>query len=210
MQKHTNDKSRILCCIVILIFFTVCSIVLSAYVIAGKTGAIDTALINFIQQDKSPVLQILMSILTDIGNEYFVVVIIFIAGLWLWTSKSYGYLEEFMLVSLVSYIVNILVKSLVHRQRPFSWLGVTASGYSFPSGHSIMTFVIAAELVLILRRLHLARWWVYSLAFIIVLAVGISRVYLGVHWPSDVAGGWLMGSTIIIAYSLLDLTQKIQ
>ncbi len=152
---------------------------------------------------------IVMELFTLLGNEYTVIVIIVIIGGWLWRRKAYRQVKEFLAISFLSFVTEVSVKELVHRTRPISWLGIPASGYSFPSGHSIMTFVIIVELVIILRRLHLARLWTYTVAFIIVLSVGISRVYLGVHWPSDVFGSWLIGSVIITAYSLLS-TRKMR
>jgi undecaprenyl-diphosphatase len=192
-----------------LIVLLLCTIDLTACVVSNKTIVFETFLIHAVQQNKSYVLARIMKAITFLGSEYAVVPVIIITGLWLLKRRSYNSLEEFLLLSLISFITEVSVKELVHRTRPISWLGITASGYSFPSGHSIMTFVIIVELVIILRRLHLARLWMYTVAFIIVLSVGISRVYLGVHWPSDVFGGWLIGSVIITAYSLLSMDHRL-
>jgi undecaprenyl-diphosphatase len=140
---------------------------------------------------------------TLLGTEYAVILIITLISIWLWKRKAYQSLKRFLVISLVSFITEVSIKELVHRIRPVSWLGITASGFSFPSGHSIMTFIIAIELIIILRRLNLAHWYTYTVLLIIAAAVGMSRVYLGVHWPSDVLGSWLMGSVIIIAYDFL-------
>lgn len=68
---------------------------------------------------------------------------------------------------------------------------------SFPSGHSLMAAVVYLTLGVFLARTlenRAAKGYVISLAIFVVLAVGLSRIYLGVHWPTDVVAGWIVGS----------------
>lgn len=90
------------------------------------------------------------------------------------------------------------VKILVSRPRPhISPLVATASGYSFPSGHATQAVAVWGALAFLAGG-SLSRWRstvaVWALAGVICLVVGLSRVYLGVHWATDVLGGWALGA----------------
>jgi len=93
------------------------------------------------------------------------------------------------------------VKLLVSRPRPPAGDAVTdASGFSFPSGHAATTVAVYAVLTLVLARRCCGRTRIaVALAgALVVLAVGASRVYLGVHYPTDVVAGWLTGATLAL------------
>jgi undecaprenyl-diphosphatase len=105
-----------------------------------------------------------------------------------------------LLVLLTAYgglILNAAIKHIFNRPRPhiFVW-GTTASSTSFPSGHAMNAAIVYLTLALVLTRLA-PRWWARLLiliaAIVIVALICLSRLYLGVHYPTDVAGGLIMG-----------------
>jgi membrane-associated phospholipid phosphatase len=98
-----------------------------------------------------------------------------------------------MLATAGSALLNVLAKHVFQRQRPALWESIAPeSTFSFPSGHAMGSMTLAAVLVLLAWPTRW-RWPVAVAALAFTLVVGISRLYLGVHWPSDVLGGWAAG-----------------
>ena len=89
---------------------------------------------------------------------------------------------------------NFFLKDLFSQPRPFildPGVGIgTARGYSMPSGHAQGSLVLWGSIALWVRKN-----WCWVLVAIVVTFIGFSRVYLGVHWPTDVIAGWVAGST---------------
>lgn len=90
------------------------------------------------------------------------------------------------------------LKALFDRDRPDpAWHAVEAVNASFPSGHAMLSAVVFLTLGALVSRFatrRRIRAWALGTAMLLTLLVGVSRVYLGVHWPSDVLAGWCLGS----------------
>jgi undecaprenyl-diphosphatase len=105
-----------------------------------------------------------------------------------------------------------VTKALFDRERPLParLLGV-ADGYSFPSGHTVTAVITYGLIALLLARHHrgLGHWLPIALATVTALAVAVSRVYLGVHYATDVIGGLLLGlAWLVTAVNLLPNTES--
>ena len=94
-------------------------------------------------------------------------------------------------------LLNVLLKHLFERSRPELFRVVEATGFSFPSGHAMVSLCVYGLLAFLIAR-HSRRWrWrlaVSILAGALVAAIGVSRVYLGVHYPTDVVAGYAAGA----------------
>lgn len=104
-----------------------------------------------------------------------------------------------------------IIKNIVQRPRPTANRLITAHGYSFPSGHSINAMAFYGAL-LVLIWLYARKHWVKGVATIVLVAVliliPISRVYLGVHYPSDVLAGLLLGLATMLSAATIILPKK--
>lgn len=113
----------------------------------------------------------------------------------------------FMVINVLGWagLGNYLIKNLVQRPRPTVDRLVSASSYSFPSGHSITAMLLWGTVIVLagryLRHHPGWRWLLSGLASLWIVVIGVSRVFVGVHYPTDVLAGWLLG------FFLLTLTQ---
>ena len=109
--------------------------------------------------------------------------------------------------TLAPVLLNYLLKELVARPRPVHiWADLEVATFSFPSGHAVLAIYYFGFLIYLSGELaqHPAvrRSVRFALA-LLVLGVGVSRVYLGVHWPSDVIGGYLLGGLALLGAVLV-------
>ncbi|RZU72119.1 undecaprenyl-diphosphatase [Micromonospora kangleipakensis] len=103
-------------------------------------------------------------------------------------------------------LLGALLKLLVGRHRPDLLDPVArAAGFSFPSGHALNATLTAGVLLLVLLPFthdrRPLRWALWSAAIVLAVVTGVSRIALGVHWTSDVLGGWLLGVAVVAATS---------
>ncbi|MBB5912376.1 undecaprenyl-diphosphatase [Nocardia transvalensis] len=141
-------------------------------------------------------------IVTDLGGTVAMTAVAVAACAWFaWRRRRYPMLVT-AAVSVGALVTVTVMKALVGRRRPPVEHLVTVESHSFPSGHTLgstaVVGTVAALLALSLRR-RAARIAVGAAAVLFTLAIGLSRIYLGVHWPTDVLAGWALGALWIIA-----------
>ena len=155
-------------------------------------------ILKFFQVMRNPILNALFLVLT-ISTEV-PVIIIFSAIMYWCINKKYGQKLLFSLVGNIT--VNTGIKEFVKAPRPIGTEGLeslrvsTATGYSFPSGHTQTATTFWMSLILIFRKK-----WINILGLIMILGVGLSRLYLGVHWPIDVIFGWIFGILFTLIFT---------
>ena len=176
----------------------------------GGTRRFDEGIRAWVHQFASPTLTRAMVATSALGSEVLVVVlvvafVIFLkirwrrAAIWLVITMAGGM------------VLQVVLKYSFHRTRPTPYFGATLHSYSCPSGHSLMSFCIYGVLAGLLStriRSTGVRVLVWVLAAILVLAIGVSRIYLGVHYPSDVLAGYLTAMMWVSAMIAVDRVRK--
>lgn len=119
---------------------------------------------------------------------------------WLWRKKQ---MAIFLAGGLLSgELIYNLFKFLLHRQRPdIRFSLIPQNGYAFPSGHAVMSLIFYGIVGYFLARTCKNRWLkflIMMITFVLVFLIGFSRIYLGVHWASDVVAGWSLGLSLLI------------
>ena len=163
-------------------------------------------IILFIQRIASPVLDWFFIAVTCLGNEEFYLIAVPI--LYWCVDKKFAF--KLGVLFLLSAYVNDLLKDIFRTLRPDpATVRViypeSGGGYSFPSGHSQGATVFWGTIAWQLKKA-----WAWIAAVIVIIAVGISRLYLGVHWPIDVVGGWIIGAVILGLYIIYDTTHPLR
>ncbi len=119
---------------------------------------------------------------------------------------------EILLIGLVGYCINYLMKQFYQRPRPPDPLADPLHNFSFPSGHATSAFVFYGLLVYLTWQSRLSRrakWLITTLLLLLALLIGFSRVYLRLHYASDVLAGFCIGlAWISAAVWLLEYLQK--
>lgn len=160
----------------------------------------DDAVIAYLQSWRGPVLDIVMKIITYSAGIFGMSVMTLLLFIYL---RRMGRLPEAnatLFLVLGGVAVSDLFKRILRRVRPEEALALihTPASSSFPSGHSLSSFCWAAAaaqaILLAPAAMPLTKVIVCLLCLVYAIAVGISRVYLGVHYPSDVLAAWLLGS----------------
>lgn len=156
----------------------------------------DVAVLDFIHNSTSQVLLSIMKFISFIGSGTFLFPAIGIVIIYTFIKKRHYITKVLLANTLGSWILNYILKWIFQRTRPFDYALVTQGGLSYPSGHSMVTMSMYLAIAYLLsRNVHDAvkKRNIYIIACTIIILMGISRMYLGVHWPTDIIGGYIMG-----------------
>lgn len=152
---------------------------------------LDTAILNWLHAHANGFYDLFFRVVTELGGIVSVVVIttLLIGYFWLYKQRRrFALLMAFGVGGAAA--ANVALKALFQRERPSLWdPSVVETSFSFPSGHAMASAALVACLVVILWRTRY-RWVAVVAGGIIILLVGVSRMYLGVHYPTDVVAGW--------------------
>ncbi len=168
--------------------------------------AFDGAITGWVRADITPGLTSWMILITDLGSLDFATALAAFTVLLLFARREWGEGLGVAAASLGSWLLYSSLKLIFQRPRPDLPHLVPAGGYSFPSGHATATAALFFTLALVYCRhsgSRSGRVLVLSIAALLALLVGISRVYLGVHYPSDVVAGWAAGGLLAIVIAML-------
>ena len=100
-------------------------------------------------------------------------------------------------------ILNQLLKRILQRPRPTEYRIIEETGYSFPSGHSMISMAFYGYLIYLIYKYvenKYVKWILISLLSVLICLIGVSRIYLGVHYTSDVLGGFLISISYLVIY----------
>jgi undecaprenyl-diphosphatase len=159
---------------------------------------LDELIITFIQSLENPFLTATMKFFSYIGSGSFINIIVVLGAIVLYfVLHDRSEILLFVLVLMGSHYIFRFLKEIFHRARPDLHRLIEIGGYSFPSGHATNAMTVYGILSFLLWR-HIptsrGRKLLILFSTIMIFTIGFSRIYLGVHYPSDVLGGFFVGA----------------
>jgi len=193
--KNLKNKKILIPLGVLFLLF----IILTALVCTNIIEPLDNATSSFIISIRSPELTNTMNIITNISGSYALIVF---TTLFIILIKKKKYPLAITINLIAVFITSQLAKAIVERDRPLDML-VSAPGYSYPSGHSMVGlayFSFLSYLVIKYIPNKIVKIILPIVFTITILLVDFSRIYLGVHYLSDVLAGFLLGAIYLIIF----------
>ena len=178
---------------------------ITEWALGGTSARLDAAAVSVMRTHAAPLWDWLALAGAALGSGVAMWIVIGLGTLFLWRSRHHYSAALLWVALLGGRFLNHELKTLFRRSRPepAGW-DLTVFGravdfptsFSFPSGHATMAVVIYGTLAYLVARLETTpaqRRWTFAAVAVVILLIGASRVYLGVHYPTDVAAGYLSG-----------------
>lgn len=200
-SAHLEERRIALLLILVL---TITAIKVGEEVLGAQTTEFDTAVLLYLNEQTPPAIVQLFAWITLTGSSMFLTPVIAAVTLWLLYLRQRA--EALLLAAsgIGGVLVVYVLKRAIGRDRPALWETEIYWGSSFPSGHTLGTAACAMALALCLRRVrprtHSLGMW---LALSWIALVGLSRLILGVHWPTDVMAAACIGIALPLTINLL-------
>lgn len=163
----------------------------------GATQPFDDAIMQWIGAHQNPTVERVMLEITALGTGTVVGMIVLVAGMFLWLNHHRHSAILLITATLGGLVLDNLLKIGFNRPRPqiFEW-GTHAASSSFPSGHAMSSVIVYGTVTYLAARLQrrlASRVLTFAFAAIVIALISFSRIYLGVHYPSDILAGLLVG-----------------
>jgi membrane protein DedA with SNARE-associated domain/membrane-associated phospholipid phosphatase len=160
---------------------------------------VNNAMFHFFRGMRSPHLDHLMISITMLGQERVILPIIIVLFVWLMIIKRQRAAYHLLAVGMLGASSIFILKHVIQSPRPWGIM-LSPHSYSMPSGHSTLSTMIFMSIAFFIAHSSRAKFHrlIYTSATILVLMIGISRLYLGAHWFTDVISGWLLAAILLI------------
>ena len=175
----------------------------------------DKNVINIIESIRTPFLNKVMAFITYMGNSYAIAISFLIMVILLIILKKFRYLYSLLISLSSSAVFVLLIKNIIGRQRPpIENALIVLKDFSFPSGHSYMAVAFYGLIIYFIFDIlknNNTKYFILAVGIIFILSLGFSRLYLGVHWPSDVFAGFAAAIALITAIiTILEIKERFQ
>lgn len=170
-------------------------------------GHFDANITQYIISHRTTFLTEYFLFATNIGGGFgYLIVFIICSLIFILIFKRWKYIAQLVLVLFLALTSNLVLKQIIHRARPNLDQMVSVETLSYPSGHAMTAMAFYGFLIYlfyIFKINKFLKFCIITILSILILSIGISRIYLGVHFPSDIIGGFIAGFIWIVFCILL-------
>ena len=175
-------------------------------VVNKNTGVFDCYMYQVISRFISSNTTNVMILISFLGSGEFLTALSFIFIIAFFKKERDSFYSAMIVINLLlSSLINVSIKYLIHRERPNILKLIEIGGFSFPSGHSMASMSFYGFLIYLTSKNYKGKvkYLIIAVLAIVILLIGLSRIYLGVHYASDVIGGFSLGIAWIGIYSII-------
>ena len=164
----------------------------------NKIIGLDNSFYLFLNSFENNDLTTVVKIITYLGSAYVLIFLAVISLFFIKKNEKY----KFISINLVlSFLTNQLLKRVFRRSRPLFKHLVKEKGFSFPSGHAMVSFCFYGLIIYYIHKSNLKYKKIYEvLLSIVIIIIGLTRIYLGVHYFSDIVGGFVFGLLYLLLF----------
>jgi undecaprenyl-diphosphatase len=173
---------------------------LSYSITRNRDPRFDEQVMLLIRDYSQPWLDFIMGVITHAGDPVVLITVsLILAGFFLTRYQRRSEGLALLLAVALGYALSTVFKIYFHRARPDLWeIVARPQSYSFPSGHAMVSMIVYGISAYLLEAAFPRYRWIFRIAAAaLILLIGASRLYLGVHWPSDVLAGYALGLIIV-------------
>ena len=176
----------------------------------------DRTVTDFVISFRTPQLTKIFQYITDAGDLYGYIIATFIAAVFFFLKfRNWKIIMQLLAVTILAALSNIALKRVINRARPDIEHLVVVESLSYPSGHAMSATAFYGFLIYLVFKIKMNKWlkgFLMVLFGFLILLIGTSRIYLGVHFPSDVVGGFLAGliwvAFCIVLFNIVSLLRE--
>lgn len=162
------------------------------------TAGLDSFVYNFLISFKSEALTNFFKVVTNFGSTWFIIMLNIIIIITSFIIKK----KDILIITIdscLSVLFNNILKVIIRRPRPSVLRLVEENSYSYPSGHAMISILFYVTVIVLINKSNIKYKKIINASLVaIIILIGLSRIYLGVHYVTDILGGYLISSSILI------------